>query len=345
MLSSKGIHIEDKQIEAVKQWPKPLSIRDIQMFLGFANFYRRFIQEFSWIAAPLTSMLKTSITKSAGPKKGRDKVDGDSRAERGQNKIHRSRMDNVEVEVDEIGKKVRNLSKSKNSSKSKRTVKCSDFLILGAKLAFTKLRQAFFKALILYLFHLELHIWIETDASGYTIDGVLSHLTLNDSGRWHPVVFFFCKMILTETKYETHDGELLAIVEALKTWRYYLEGSQHEVLIFTDYNNLRQLMDIKSLSSRQVHWAQELSRYQFQIDYCQGKANEAVDALSRYPQQSAEEKEILSTENVKILHHLQFLLAKVVGFLANSSHLSPFHQVLICGTTVLPQLHQFWDSI
>ena len=29
----------------------------------------------------------------------------------------------------------------------------------------------------------------------------------------------------------------------------------------------------------------------------------------------------------------------------NSSHLSPLHQVLICGTTVLPQLHRFWDSI
>ena len=102
-------------------------------------------------------------------------------------------------------------------------------------------------------------------------------------------------------------------------------------------------METKSLSSRQVRWAQELSRYHFRIDYRQGKANGAADALSQYPQQSAEEEETLRAENVKILHRVQSLLAKVSGLLVNS--LSPLHQVLICGTTVLPQLHRFWDSL
>ena len=32
-------------------------------------------------------------------------------------------------------------------------------------------------------------------------------------------------MILIESKYKTHDSELLAIVEAFKIWRHYLEGS------------------------------------------------------------------------------------------------------------------------
>ena len=86
-------------------------------------------------------------------------------------------------------------------------------------------------------------------------------------------------MIPAETRYETHDSELLAIVEVFKTWKYYLEGSQHEVLILTNYNNLLQFMDIKSLSSRQVRWAQKLSRYYFQIDYCQGNANGATNLL------------------------------------------------------------------
>ena len=60
VVSSKGIRMEDERIEAVKQWPEPQSIRDIQVFLGFANFYRQFIQGFSRIAAPLTSIVKTS---------------------------------------------------------------------------------------------------------------------------------------------------------------------------------------------------------------------------------------------------------------------------------------------
>ena len=41
-------------------------------------------------------------------------------------------------------------------------------------------------------------------------------------------------------------------------------------------------MDTKSLSSRQVRWAQELSRYHFCIDYQQGKANAAANTLSQF---------------------------------------------------------------
>ena len=201
------------------------------------------------------------------------------------------------------------------------------------------MRQAFVKAPILHHFDPERHIRVETDASGYAIGGVLSQLTSDDVGRWHPVAFFSRKMIPAETRYETHDGELLAIVEAFKTWRHYLEGSQHEVLVLTDHNNLRRFMETKSLSSRQVRWAQELSRYHFRIDYRQGKANGAADALSRYPQRSAEEEETLRSENIKILHRLQSSLAKVSGL--STSQLSPLHQILICGTTVFPRLNLF----
>ena len=150
-------------------------------------------------------------------------------------------------------------------------------------------------------------------------------------------------MIPAETWYETHNGELLAIVEAFKTWRHYLEGCKHEVLVLTNHNNLCRFMDTKSLSSKQVRWAQELSPYHFRIDYYQGKANGATDALSRYPQQSAEKEDTLRTKNVKIFHRLQSSLPKVSGLL--TSRLSPLHQILICRTTIFPQLYQFWDSL
>ena len=107
--------------------------------------------------------------------------------------------------------------KSKNLPKSKKTVGFSDFLTPGAKLAFTKLRQAFFKALIFYHFDPEHHIRIEIDILGYAISGVLSQLTLDDSGQWHLIAFFSRKMISAETRYETHDSKLLAIVEVFKT--------------------------------------------------------------------------------------------------------------------------------
>ena len=46
-------------------------------------------------------------------------------------------------------------------------------------------------------------------------------------------------MISAEMRYETHNAELLAIVEAFKNWRHYLEGCQYEVLVLIYYNNLR----------------------------------------------------------------------------------------------------------
>ena len=62
VVSSKGINIEPERIKVVKEWPEPKSVRDIQVFLGFANFYQQFIQGFSKIAALLTSMLKTTVS-------------------------------------------------------------------------------------------------------------------------------------------------------------------------------------------------------------------------------------------------------------------------------------------
>ena len=163
--------------------------------------------------------MKTLNSKSAKSRKSGVGVGGGSKARRDKSKIDGSKVDSSEVRDDEDGKKVQKTSKSKNSSKSKKTVGSSDFLTPGAKLGFTELRQAFLKAPILHHFDPERHIRIETDTSGYAIIEVLSQLTSDDSGQWHPVAFFSQKMIPVETRYETHDGELLAIVEAYKTWR------------------------------------------------------------------------------------------------------------------------------
>ncbi|SOV08049.1 uncharacterized protein UDID_17269 [Ustilago sp. UG-2017a] len=53
-----GIEMDPGKVRTVKEWPMPESIHDIQRFLGFANFYQRFIAHFAWIAKPLTSLVK-----------------------------------------------------------------------------------------------------------------------------------------------------------------------------------------------------------------------------------------------------------------------------------------------
>ncbi|KAJ1581232.1 hypothetical protein NDA15_007108 [Ustilago hordei] len=53
-----GIEMDPEKVRTVKKWPMPESIHDIQRFLGFANFYRRFIAHFARIAKPLTALVK-----------------------------------------------------------------------------------------------------------------------------------------------------------------------------------------------------------------------------------------------------------------------------------------------
>ena len=191
--------------------------------MGFANFYRRFIQGYSRVAAPLTNLMKGS---KDGKKFGPFNFPPD------------------------------------------------------AKDAFDQLRKAFMNAPILAHFDSMLRIRVETDASIVGLAGILSQLL--DSGEWHPVAFWSRKLIPAESRYETHDQELLAIVMVFKHWRHYLKGSYHTIEVLTDHNNLRGFMNVKELNWRQARWAMKLAAFDFNILYRSGKTNPA-DAPSRCP--------------------------------------------------------------
>ncbi|KAK3560394.1 hypothetical protein QTP86_008482 [Hemibagrus guttatus] len=57
-VSYQGVEMDNSKITAVTEWPQPTTVKELQRFLGFANFYRRFICNYSVTAAPLTSLLK-----------------------------------------------------------------------------------------------------------------------------------------------------------------------------------------------------------------------------------------------------------------------------------------------
>ena len=159
VITDTGVEMEMDCISSIVNWPEPESVRKVQTFLGFVNFYRRFIQGFSFIAAPLTEATKGSNTK---------------------------------------------LKKELVSQRA-------GFLSLEAQTAFRVLVRAFTTAPFLQHFDVMLPIRLKTDASGYVISGILSQ---KHPDGWRVTAYFSRKMIPAERKYETHDGELLAIVES-----------------------------------------------------------------------------------------------------------------------------------
>ena len=64
ILTTHGIAIEQDRIQTISNWPEPQNVTNIQSFVGFASFYRRFIARFSTIAAPLNKLLKSIQAQS-----------------------------------------------------------------------------------------------------------------------------------------------------------------------------------------------------------------------------------------------------------------------------------------
>ena len=58
VISQGGLSMANDRTRAIEDWPVPLSVKQLQRFLGFANFFRRFICGFSLVAAPLMALLK-----------------------------------------------------------------------------------------------------------------------------------------------------------------------------------------------------------------------------------------------------------------------------------------------
>jgi len=58
VLSPLGLTMSDAKVKTIQEWPEPKKVKDIQSFLEFANFYRRFIFNYSDIVIPLTRLTR-----------------------------------------------------------------------------------------------------------------------------------------------------------------------------------------------------------------------------------------------------------------------------------------------
>ena len=154
--------MEEKKIDNIKKWLESKSVWNIQVFIDFANFHRRFIKGFSKIAVSLTAMLKTTRSSVASASRvDKNEVAGDGRS---------IGADDRSVDRLNTSKKA-TMSKNQTNNGHPEEFK---FLTSGAKEVFNYLKQTFTKVPILWYFDPKCHIRMKTDVSSYAMVGVLS---------------------------------------------------------------------------------------------------------------------------------------------------------------------------
>jgi len=58
VITKDGITVDPEKIKAIMEWPVPKDVADVRSFMGLAGYYRRFVEGFSKVAFPITSLQK-----------------------------------------------------------------------------------------------------------------------------------------------------------------------------------------------------------------------------------------------------------------------------------------------
>jgi hypothetical protein len=247
-----GVVMDPERVRTITEWPEPSGFKDIQVFLGFANFYRRFVYNYSGIVRPMVDHMTDAQNpgldrKGPGPTKGGAKS---KKTRKGPTKWYKPWS---------WPEDVRN--------------------------AFLEIKSKFTEAPLLQHFDPTKPIIVLTDASDFAMAAILLQPQTSElatEGHWKPVAFWSKKFQGPSVRWHTHDKELSAIVESFRQWRHYLEHAPSTIRVLSDHNNLKYFMTTKELSPKQARWAEELARFDFEVEYKPGLEN-AADGPSRRP--------------------------------------------------------------
>jgi hypothetical protein len=142
---------------------------------------------------------------------------------------------------------------------------------------FEQVKEKLCEPSVLTLFDPSRPVHLYTDWSERAIGSYVSQP--DEDGTEHPVAFASRKCNPAESKYHPYIGEILALVEALRTHRHYIIGRQ--VKVFTDHRSLEHILDQPKLRPVHHRWLADLLSYDFEIQWMPGSWNTIADALSR----------------------------------------------------------------
>lgn len=148
--------------------------------------------------------------------------------------------------------------------------------------AFIKLKDVLTSSPVLKIYNPDLETEVHTDASVDGYGAVLLQKSPKDD-QLHPVKYMSMskKTTPSERKYHSYYLEILAIVEAIKKFRVYLQGIRFKIV--TDCSALTMTLQKKDLPPRVARWALLLEEYDYQIEHRPASRMKHADALSRYP--------------------------------------------------------------
>jgi len=212
------ISMDPTKLAGIGEWAPPKTVKGVRSFLGFCNFYQRFIGNYAKEAKPLNELTKKT-------------------------KIFKWSQE--------------------------------------CQTAFENLKKRFLERPVLVIPDPSKQFFMESDTSKWATGAVLRQH--NNNGELKPCGYISHSLTQTERNYDIYDREMLAIYRALRTWRHFLEGSKHKVIIMSDHKNLTYFRKPQDLSRRQARWALYLTRFNMKLMHMPGSKMIQSDALSRRP--------------------------------------------------------------
>ena len=128
---------------------------------------------------------------------------------------------------------------------------------------------------------------LHTDASKIGYGGALLQRNTVDED-FHPVYYMSRKSSDAEKKLYSYELELLAIVNAFKKFRVYLQGLKFKLV--TDCEAFKKTLHTQDITAKIARWALLLEEFDYEVEHRPGQRLKHVDALSRYPIMTVDDK-------------------------------------------------------